>query len=49
MMMLIVKWILIKVYFLKITIDDYLKQFIKPTKTNYEKKKPKRFVMESDD
>jgi hypothetical protein len=36
-------------FYEKITVDDYLKQFSKPTKTNYEKKKPKRFVLESDD
>jgi len=31
-----------------ISIENYLKQFTKPTKTKYEKKKPKRLIIESD-
>ena len=32
----------------QITIEDYLKKFTKPIKTQYEKKKPKTFIIESD-
>ena len=32
----------------QITIEDYLKKFTKPIKTQYEKKKPKPFIIESD-
>jgi hypothetical protein len=31
-----------------ISIENYLKNFTKPTKTKYEKKKPKRLIIESD-
>ena len=32
----------------KISIDNYLKTFTKPVKTNYEKKKPQKLIIESD-
>jgi hypothetical protein len=32
----------------KISINDYLKTFTKPVKTNYEKKKPQKLIIESD-
>ena len=32
---------------MQITITDYLKNFTKPIKTQYEKKKPKRLLIES--
>ena len=32
----------------QITVEDYLSDFIKPNKTKYEKKKPKRFLIEND-
>ena len=32
----------------KISIGDYLKTFTKPIKTNYEKKKPQKLIIESD-
>jgi hypothetical protein len=31
-----------------ISVENYLKNFTKPTKTKYEKKKPKRLIVESD-
>jgi hypothetical protein len=30
------------------SVENYLKNFTKPTKTKYEKKKPKRLLIESD-